>query len=40
MRRSWLWWHHIRMRAGEAIAVEVDHVVGFIGDPDIGFPWD
>ena len=40
IRRSWLWWHHIRIRAEEAFAVEVDHVVGVLGDPDFGFPGD
>lgn len=40
MRRSWLCRHHIRIRSGEAFAVEVDHVVGVIGDPDFGFPGD
>ena len=32
--------HHIRIRPEEALAVEVDHVVGVIGDPDLGFPGD
>ena len=37
MKRSWSWWRPIWIRAGEAVAVEVDHGVGFTGDPDIGF---
>ncbi|MBN8456555.1 MAG: hypothetical protein J0M04_01735 [Verrucomicrobia bacterium] len=37
MGRSWSWWRRIRIRAGEAVAGEVDHGVGFTGDPDIGF---
>jgi len=33
-------WHHIRVGAEEAFAVEVDHVFRVVGDPYFGFPGD
>lgn len=33
-------WHHVRIRPEEPLAIKVDHVVGVFGAPDVGFPGD
>ncbi len=38
--RSWFCRDHVWIRPQESFAVEVDHVVGVFGDPDLGFPRD
>ena len=35
-----LWWHHVWIRSEETLTVEMDHVVGVFGDPDLGLPGD
>jgi len=33
-------WYCVRIRAKETFAVEVDHMVGIFGNPNLGFPSD
>lgn len=38
--RGLRWAGHIRIRTKEAHAVEMDQMVGILGDPDLRFPSD
>jgi hypothetical protein len=33
-------WYCVRIRAKKTFAVEVDHMVGIFGNPNLGFPGD